>query len=429
MRSRNGGRFRLPVNGGIRRAGRHRWLGIAAALLAAALLPASGASAAQVLTSTGNELPTDGTSTGVAISQNLALVGEDPSLAGQTGSPSVAVLSTGANGWTRVATLTPPTGANPVGWGHVVAVDAGNPLTAVVGGNGAEVDVYILNSGGNWTLQQQILAPADLSGGSFGNAVGTGGTNRVTISGNTLAVGDPSEGSAPVDGFSTGAAWIYTRSNNTWTQSKKLTGPGAFGQFGASVALSGTRLMVTAPNINNQSGAVFVYTGSGSNWSSEGTLTDPQGTESLEFGSSVALDGNTAVVGEDQAIAPNCPLSVVTGGRCDHGAAWVFRGPPWQRPEGPPLNSAAFPDSAGSFGSSVAISGGRIVVGSPFANVFDGSAGQTAYVFSQSNGLWLPAMELKAPTCDSGCAFGESVATNGSGYFVGMLNQGARVYP
>jgi hypothetical protein len=436
MISRNDGRFRLPVGG-------HRWLGIAAALLAAALLPVSGASA-EVLTSTGTELPTNGTSTGVAISQNLALVGEDPSLAGQSGSPSVAVLSLGANGWSRMATLTPPTGANLVGWGHTVAVEAGNPLTAVVGGNGTEVDVYVLNQGGKWTLEQQIPAPVDMVGGSFGGTTGIGGPGgayRLALSGDTLAVGDPFESSAPVEGVSTGAVWIYTRTNDTWTQAKKLTGPGAFGQFGSSVALSGGVLLATAPNINNQDGAVFVYSGSGGNWSSAATLTDPNdaasefgGSASAEFGSSVALDGDTAVVGQDQFVSPNCPIGTVTGGRCDHGAAWVFRqggSPSSWSVQGPPLTSAGFPDSAGAFGTSVAINGGHIVVGSPNANVFDDTAGQTAYLFIKTSlgGAWTPSLELKPPTCAGGCAFGESVATNGTAHFVGMLNQSARVYP
>jgi hypothetical protein len=422
---------------------------LAAALAAVWLVPAASASA--VTTSTGSALPTNGTSTGVAMSGTTALVGEDPSLIGQSGPPRVAVFKQASGRWTQVASLSAPAGANLTNWGWDLALDTtATPPAAVVGGDGTEVDVYVQNRAGNWALQQQIAAPADEStAGDFANAghnncCANAYPQEVAVSGDTLAVGGPREAG---DG---GAVWLYTRANGSWSEATKLTVPQP-GGFGRAVALTHGLLLAGAPyTATAGGGAAYVFASSGSGWAQQAMLSDTagavcktaNGTESLpyglpsdcEFGASVGLDGRTAVIGE-----PNFPLTYngvgCSADRCDEGQVWVFQGggsPSSWQPDGSPLNSVGFPDSAfGVATSGLAISGNRIVAGS-----YNGAPDPaTAYVWTKSNGTWSPSQELEAPaSCH--CALGTAVATNGSAEIADVLQSGtgvsdlnARAYP
>jgi hypothetical protein len=122
-----------------------------------------------------------------------------------------------------------------------------------------------------------------------------------------------------VDNKLTGAAWVYTRNGDVWTQQgSKLVGAGAVGQGGqgVSVALSadGNTAIVGGPYDNRSTGAAWVYTRSGGLWTQQGSkLVGTGAVATARQGSSVAVsaDGNTAIVGgaEDNSYT---------------GAAWVY---------------------------------------------------------------------------------------------------------
>ena len=143
--------------------------------------------------------------------------------------------------------------------------------------------------------------------GDFGYSV------ALSADGNTALIG------GWADNNYVGAAWVFTRSGEAWTQQgSKLTGSGETGQgrFGSSVALSGdgTTALIGGDGDNGVVGAAWVFTRSGSTWTQQGSkLTGSGETGQGYFGLSVALsaDGNTALI----------------GGYYDNGgvgAAWVF---------------------------------------------------------------------------------------------------------
>ena len=124
------------------------------------------------------------------------------------------------------------------------------------------------------------------------------------------------------DNGSVGAAWIFTRASEKWTQQgAKLTGKeeAGAGEFGKSVALSkeGTYALVGGPADNEHAGAAWVFLRSGSTWSQQGPkLTGKEETGKGEFGASVALSEEV----ESKTYA-------LIGGPGDNegvGAAWVF---------------------------------------------------------------------------------------------------------
>lgn len=119
--------------------------------------------------------------------------------------------------------------------------------------------------------------------------------NSVSVSGDTAVVG--AEGRAG----NTGAAYVFLRSGNTWTQQQILAasdgGSGDF--FGDAVAVSGNTALVGAP-LNpkpTRQGAAYVFARSGTTWSEQQKLTASNGASFDNFGISVAIDGDTAVVG------------------------------------------------------------------------------------------------------------------------------------
>ena len=293
-----------------------------------------------------------GQSVALSADGSTALVGA-PQDNGNVGAAWVFAFSGGS--WVQQGPkLTGATGAAGFGWSVALSAD-GN--TAVVGGpadNGNAGAAWVFTrSGQTWTQQGSKLTGA----GQFGYSV------AVSAAGNTALIGAPFDGDV-------GAAWVFTRSGQTWTQQgSKLTGAGgAFDPaFGAAVALSsdGNTALIGGPEDNADAGAAWVFTRSGQTWAQQGSKLTGSGpcTQSL-FGWSVALsgEGNTALIGgPDDGCAPEGALPGT-------GAAWAFTrsDTTWTQ-----LGSKFRPSNAtgfgSGFGSGVALSGDgrRAVVGGP----------------------------------------------------------------
>jgi len=144
-----------------------------------------------------------------------------------------------------------------------------------------------------WLEQQKVTASDGAPGDTFGFSV--------AISGDTAIIGaneDTIGGNADQ-----GSAYVFTRSGSTWTQQQKLTASdGAAGDFfGNSVAISVDTVIVGANldtvGANATQGSAYVFTRSGSTWTEQQKLTASDGAAFDLFGSSVAIDGDTAIVG------------------------------------------------------------------------------------------------------------------------------------
>src|SRR5262249_57972214 len=110
------------------------------------------------------------------------------------------------------------------------------------------------------------------------------------------------------DSVEVGAAWVFTRASETWSQQGAKLTPGGVGGalpplFGESVALSsdGNTALIGGPDDEAGNGAAWAFTRSGSTWSQQGSKLTGSGITGLlaTFGTSVALssDGNTALIG------------------------------------------------------------------------------------------------------------------------------------
>ena len=185
-------------------------------------------------------------------------------------------------------------------------------------------------------------------------------------------------------------------------QQAELTAPYATyeGMFGCSVALSGDTALVGA------NGTAYVFTRSGTTWSQQATLTDPNWSSGDEFGAPVALDGDTALV--------SSPGQVVDG-YYGVGAVYVFTrsNTTWSLQA-----TLADPNwSPGAtnhhFGYPLALSGDTALVG----------ANGGPDVFTRSGTSWSQQAELSASDAAPGDDFGDSVALSGDTALVGDRNK------
>ena len=238
----------------------------------------------------------------------------------------------------------------------------------------------------------------------FGDDIGFDGGDEfgdsVAISGDTIMIGAPGDIS---DGD--GAVFVYEYDGVAWIQTAKLTiSVTGFG-FGDSVALEGDRALIGATAGISGPGAAHIFERSGSVWIETSVLTPGNGAPGDDFGSSVALSGNLALVG-------------ARGENGDSGAAYVFDGGmAWARvarivPSDPDFNQR--------FGSAVSIDGPTAVIGAWGDDEMAPGAG-AAYVFEEGISTWSQVTKLLAADGEQGEALGWSVAIEGQTIVIGSV--------
>ena len=298
-------------------------------------------------------------------------------------------------------------------FGHSVAISGDTALVgaythSTAAGNDAGVAYVFVRSGGDWTLQQTLRADDGAAWDWFGWSV--------SLDGDTALVGAPWCGTA--GGAWAGAAYVFVRSGDTWTlQQKVIANDGAaYDRFSYSVALDGDTALVGALYHDTvkgaNAGAAYVFVRSGTTWSQQQKLTAADGAAEDYFGTSAALAGQTALVG-----ASNHD----TGGKADAGAAYVFvrSGTTWSKQAELTAADGAAEDY---FGNSVALAGQTALVGAPDHDVAGNVGAGAAYVFVRSGTTWTKQAE---PTAADGAAedyFGLSVALSGQTALVGAWN-------
>ena len=258
--------------------------------------------------------------------------------------------------------------------------------------------------------QAQLTAPDGATNDYFGYSV--------AISGGTAVVGAPFHPGGPTKGE--GSAYVFTRSGATWTQQAQLTaGDRAAGDsFGASVAISGDTVVVGAcgnstSGMNPTEGSAYVFTRSGTTWSQQQELLDGEEATPDYFGLWVAISGDTIVVG-----APDHNV----GANVDQGSAYVFTrsGTTWNEQQ----ELTAADGVAGDQFARVAISGDTIVVGVPGHYSYGNWRQGGAYVFTLSGSTWSQQQKLTAADGDDPWdCFGASVAISGDTVLVGAPQQ------
>ncbi len=295
--------------------------------------------------------------------------------------------------WSQQAELTASDGAAFDGFGYSVAISGTNALVGAYGKSSTLGAAYVfVRPGTVWFQQTELTAADGVSGDLFGYSV--------AISGDIALVG------ACCKDSSTGAAYVFVRSGAAWPQQARVTAADSIAgdRFGYSVAVSGETALVGACCSNSSTGAAYGFVRSGTKWIRQTELTASDGVSGDLFGSSVALSGSTAVIG-------------ASGSGSTTGAAYVDVLPSQQAE----LNAISGASINSFFGYSVAVSGSTAVVGA-FGHYSPTGA---AYVFVRSGTVWSQQAELAASDGAVGDHFGFSVSVVGSTAVVGAYGQSA----
>jgi hypothetical protein len=322
--------------------------------------------------------------------------------------------------WAQVAELTggeEELGGSPdgVAFGNSVAISADGG-TVLVGGFGDDTDTgaawVFTSEGGPWQQQgPRLLGGEEVGRGEFGRSV------ALSADGSTALIGGDG------DAKGAGAAWVFTRAGDEWSQQPgKLTGAGEMGRgrFGESVALSadGATALIGAGSDHSQqdTGAAWVFAREGEAWVQQGEkLTGAGETDGGRFGMSVALsgDGQTALIGGP-------------GDEETAGAAWVFarEGASWLQ-QGEKLTSAE-PTQFERFGDDVALSGdGDLALIGAYGA--EAEAGAAWALRREGSGWRQPGEKLTGGEEAAQAAFGLAVALSSNGHtaLIGGPDDGA----
>lgn len=269
-------------------------------------------------------------------------------------------------------------------------------------------------TGSEWGRQAELSA---------GNETESWFGASIALDGGTALVGAQKD--VGPDGVQTGSAYVFERIDGEWRESSRLVPDDTeeFDGIGTSVAIDGDTALVGAPGAGETtrwgpSGAAYVYRRNGGEWQ-EGTRLVPADNYPVGgFGFSLALSGTRVLAGAPEArpVANDGEkLSAAEAEESDSIANPAGAAYVFRRASDGWTQQATVvpnePVSGSYFGRSVALEGERAIVGAHLADVTG-----KVYVFEHEGNTWSEASKLDERETSS---FGWSVATNGSTLVVG----------
>ncbi|WP_425269987.1 FG-GAP repeat protein [Leptospira mtsangambouensis] len=327
-----------------------------------------------------------------------------------TGAGAVYVFKRSGSTWAQEAYLKPSNAESTDQFGFPVAISGDTIVvgtyledsnqTTITNGPTASINnsstssgaIYVFRrSGSTWSQEAYIKPSNSEAQDSFGISVAISGdtivaganqedSNQTTITNGGIA-------SSNNGATSSGAAYVFQRTGSTWVEQAYLKAPNAnpTDKFGEDVAISKDTIVVGAfaeassqititngqtassDNSATNAGAAYVFKRTGSTWIHEAYLKAPNAKADEYFGESLAIEGDTIVVGagfEDsgQRIVTNGQTISIDNSAPRSGAVFVYgrKGSNWT------LNAylkAPNADPDDWFGKSIGVSGDTIVVG------------------------------------------------------------------
>ncbi|HXE84013.1 MAG TPA: choice-of-anchor B family protein [Gemmatimonadales bacterium] len=241
------------------------------------------------------------------------------------------------------------------------------------------------------------VVPTSLTAqGQFGQAL--------AISGREVYVGQPGNAYGP------GVVYVFqAAANGAWRATKKLTMPGATNGdgFGSAIAIDGNTLLVGSTKADSGRGAVYLFTREAtSGWRESGRITAPQGKADGGFGANLLVSGDRAYI--------------ANGPQRGQASVYVFKrnGNTWAA-ETTFTQLDTMPNT--QFGAALAASGSRLMIGSSRADSGTGAV----YVYNRDPaGAWKMEVRIPSPGPMTGrnAQFGSSIVLRGDTALIGAVN-------
>ncbi len=335
----------------------------------------------------------------VSISGDYAIIGahrNDDGVNGNRG--SAYIFHRAGTVWSEQAKLTPSDGGSSDHFGYSVSISGDYAIIGAyghyIGMNSSPGSAYIFHRAGTvWSEQAKLIATDGEDNDQFGWSV--------SISGDYAIIGADKD-DVGVNG-NQGSAYIFHRLGTVWSEQAKLTASDGENNdwFGRSVFLSEDYVIIGAfgDNIggNSNVGSSYIFHRLGTTWSEQAKLTASDGGNSDNFGFSVSISRDYAIIGAYQH-------------HFDHGAAYIFHrsGTIWSEQA---KLTASDGKSGDNFGWSVAISEDYAIIGS--------YTDESANIFARTGNTWT---EKNRITTSDGAVydrFGVSVSISGENVIIG----------
>ncbi len=298
-------------------------------------------------------------------------------------------------------------------FGYSVSIDGDYAIVGAynktVGSNSHQGQAYIYYFDGSTWGEQDILTASDgTSDDYFGISV--------SISGDYAIVG--AQGKDVGSNSYQGQVYIFYRSGTSWTEQDIITASdgAAYDLFGCDVAISGNYAIVGAMSKDvgphNSQGGAYIYHRVSTSWIEQQILTSSDGTAGDEFGCSVALSEDYAVVG-----AYYKQISSV-----NPGEAYIYHrnGTTWT--EQATLIASDAEDKE-HFGRDVSISGDYVAIGAPYKEVNSNTLQGEVYIFSRDGTTWSEQDIISASDGAETDHFGKRLSLSGSSLIVGAYGK------
>lgn len=347
----------------------------------------------------------------IAISGNTLIVGAfgTNTAAGEIAGSAYIFIRKNVGVWSLQAKITAADGSDRAYFGTAVAISGD---TAVIGASGTKTvgkgwlgGAYVFDRiDGKWTQRAKLPSGDGVGNLAFGESV--------AISGDTVILGTPRGGADTGDSLES-TAEVFVRNNGLWTHQATLVPPAPRShddEFGTSVSISGNTAVIGSPDTwvdGVPAGAAFVFVRAGNQWSQQAVLVPDDLFEfgyGIRAGWSVAVSGDSAIVG-----APHHHSGLVSSAGCAY--IYARTGQVWSQQA---QVFDAEPVTHGRFGSSVAISENHALVGRP--GVSDKSSGNfpAVSVFARNGSEWSPLARLEAANKEDGRPFGNYLGLSGN---------------
>jgi hypothetical protein len=257
----------------------------------------------------------------------------------------------------------------------------------------------------SWTPLAELAASQNENASQFGQSV--------SVSGNVAVVGSTG------DSNFTGAAYVFVKSSGVLAkvpQTARLTAsdrrPGSL--FGISVAISGNTIVVGAAGASGSPGKAYIFVEPRTGWrdmTETAQLTASDGQTNDGFGLSVAISGSTVVAGAS---------AHSVGSNSDEGVAYVF-----VQPSGGWVNMTQTAELTASDGTSNSRLGYSASISAD--TVVAGALGSGAvYVFVEPSSGWANTTETAKLTDPKDTGVGYSVTIAGNTIASGSPSGGPR---
>ncbi|MDZ7800035.1 MAG: FG-GAP repeat protein [Trueperaceae bacterium] len=306
---------------------------------------------------------------------------------------------------TTPAKMTASDGADNDRFGSSVAIDGDYAIITAerddLTGTDEGSAYAFKRSGDSWVEIDKLTASDAADDDLFGRSV--------AIDGDYAIIGADGD---DLTGSNEGSAYAFKRSGDTWIEIDKLTASDAADgdRFGSSVAIDGDYAIIGALYdvlAGANEGSAYVFQRSGDSWVEIDKLTATDGGDGDLFGGSVAIDGDYAIIGAG--------LDDLTG--TDEGSAYAFKrsGDSWVKIDKLTASDAADNDF---FGNSVAIEGDYAIIGASRDDLAGANEG-SAYAFKRNGDSWVKIDKLTASDAADNDFFGNSVAIEGDYAIIG----------